>query len=54
MEELVYLARLAVVFIPLVAVALLVKYERRLSRWLGKKPRSRRRKPAGPKGLAAR
>jgi hypothetical protein len=48
------LASLVVPFVPLAALAMLVKYERRLSRWLWKNPRRRRRKPAGPKGLAAR
>ena len=48
------LAGLAVPFVPLAALAMLVKHERRLSRWLRKSPRRRRRKPACPKGLAAR
>ena len=48
------LASLVVPFVPLAALAMLVKHERRLSRWLRKSPRHRRRKPAGPKGLAAR
>jgi hypothetical protein len=36
-----------VVFALLAALAALVKYERRLSRWLLKSPRRRRRKAVG-------
>ena len=35
------------VFAVLAALAMLVKYERRLSRWLAKRPRRRRRKAVG-------
>ena len=35
------------VFAVLTALAVLVKYERRLSRWLAKSPRRHRRKAAG-------
>jgi Na+-transporting methylmalonyl-CoA/oxaloacetate decarboxylase gamma subunit len=35
------------VFAVLAALAVLIKYERRLSRWLVKSPRRRRRKAVG-------
>jgi hypothetical protein len=41
------LASFGTVFAVLAALAVLVKYERRLRRWLGKSPRRRRRKAAG-------
>jgi Na+-transporting methylmalonyl-CoA/oxaloacetate decarboxylase gamma subunit len=41
------LAGFGMVFAVLAALAVLVKYERRLSRWLVKSPRRRRRKAAG-------
>jgi hypothetical protein len=40
------LAGLGMAFAVLAALAVLVKYERRLSRWLVKSPRRRRRKAA--------
>jgi hypothetical protein len=42
------------VFAVLGALAVLVKYERSLSRWLVKSPRRRRRKAAGLKKTALR
>jgi len=41
------LANFGMVFAVLAALAALVKYERRLSRWLAKSPRRRRRKAVG-------
>ena len=41
------LIRCGLVFALLAALAMLVKYERRLSRWLGKSPQCRRRKAVG-------
>ena len=41
------LVRFGLVFAVLAALAVLVKYERKLSRWLGKSPRRRRRKAVG-------
>jgi hypothetical protein len=41
------LASFGMVFAVLAALAVLVKYERRISRWLVKSPRRRRRKAVG-------
>ena len=38
---------LGMIFAALAALAMLVKYERKLSRWLVKSPRRRRRKAVG-------